>query len=613
MPSQPQRQRRRAGGAAAAKSGNRGLLALVEEAARLQQLTRLAQLGRKEERRNRRLDGQTAGEAEGGEGEEGQDGGRRLRLKDLQLKGTDLFADLQPPPGAGKAEKADMADEDEAAEAEKERAASHRPSSPSTSAASASASTSSSPSVVLSSPFLLFSLAFYPGEVRSAAVEVHNGTEETVHFEWREEGGQDAEEASSASPFLVSHPSHYLLPHSSLSLCVTFAPPSCGLFRRRLRLVRLDEDEEEGVRLQGEVELTLEGVSRDPTQVDDAREGREARRAVMQRLHADTLAVVASVVGSWTHSVPPPPPPPAAQRLLFFRANRSEGLHFHPALVDDWWAVWQAAVALHRPLSRPAMQWDLSVACLRSAIDAVPLRHRLQVPALTARVDALAAASRERPPVHPVRAELLSSLLQQLGCALPAFADSLRRSLHLDEATPWERRAAERRRAEETAAAAATSVPATPKPSTATTAAVPPTTSASSPTAPPPTASPTADSGEGDGGGDGAPLTVSAVPALSAEEERLDAEWRERSLRCGEELRVETAAVLSSAMALFASAASPEGSDAAPSAETVDRQPALPRPFRCVVVEAEAPVEVADSKKGSKGKVTGKAAQGPKP
>ena len=542
-PPNPLAPRRRSSFKAKAKSSSSHLIGLVQEAARLQQLIRLAQLGRREAPRARgdeeelpQLGGVLSGRAEEA------DGRSRLKLADLLIKGTPLFSDLHPPPPPPPPP---TVEEAFAQSSPQEAAEVGRP--------LGAERSSSSPSLFLSCRVLSFSgLVFYPGEVQSRHLQLHNMTDSTLHFEWVDTAGRADEDAMSASPFLLSPSSHYVLPHSSLSLCVTFAPLSCGVFRQRMRLVRVDGDDEEGEVKQEEVELRLEGVSRDPTLVDEAIRGVEARREVMTQLHSHVGGLLSSVVKGWVTSLPAPPPPPSEQRLLFTRVNGAAPLYFHPSLIEQWWEVWESVKALYPPLTRPHLQWDLSVEALRGAIEAVPFRHRSLVPSLISRVDELTSASKERPPIHPARVHLFSSLLKEVARTLPSFAESLRTSMQLNEPSPWERRAAEKKVTEVDLLSPASATPSLPDATVAVAGAV---TVAAVAVVAESQPQPSLDTA--------APSVV--VSPLTAEEERLDSEWRERSLRYEEDLRVETSAVLSAAFAHFASQAQPEGSDAAPS------------------------------------------------
>ena len=620
-----QRQRRRSIKAQkAAKSGSSQLIGLVQEAARLQQLIRLAQLGSRDQRRGENAEdpSQQGGFINAGNNE--VDRRDRLKLADLLIKGTPLFSDLLPPPPPPPPP---AVDEDESPQLTAREAGETQRS------LKGEESTSIAPSLFLSCSLLSFSgLVFYPGELQSRHLQLHNQSNSTLHFEWVDAGER---EGTTASPFLLSPSSHYVLPHSSLSLCVTFAPPSCGVFRQRMRLVQVDGDDEGEEELRGEVELRLEGVSRDPTLVDEAFRGVEARREVMSGLHSHMGGLVSSVVKGWVTSIHAPSPLPSEQRLQFTRMNREQRLHFHPSLIGQWWEVWEKVKSLYPPLTRPHLQWNLSVEALRGAIEAVPPRHRSLVPSLLERVELLSTASKERPPIHPARAHLLSSLLKEVVRSLPSFAGSLRSSLQVNEGKPWERRAAERKANEVDPSAITTAVnppsatPALPDAtvpvtSTATTVAVP----VAAEALPQPAL-------------DGVAAPPVVVSPLTAEEEKVDAEWRERSLRFEEDLRVETTAVLSAVFSHFASQAQPENTDAAPSlieTETVTATPApptaegevkekaegeveksvaavlLPRPFRSVVVEVEVAEVVVDPKKGKtdKGK-GGKPAQPPSP
>ena len=227
-----------------------------------------------------------------------------------------------------------------------------------------------------------------------------------------------------AAPFVVSHPSHYLLPHSSFSLFIAFTPPACGFYRQRLRVVEVDRDgdadgscdEEE---LEVEVELVLEGVSTEPALMDvRARSAAAAACSrVMAALHSDTSALLSSMVRGWVADAPAPRPTEGEQRAMFSRLNRSAALHFHPSLASAWWALWEDVRSLHRPLQRPSMQWNLHVERLQVAIQSLPARHRTAVPALQLRLDELRESARERPPIHPVRAALLSSVLSSIALA----------------------------------------------------------------------------------------------------------------------------------------------------------------------------------------------------
>ena len=666
----------RGGGASALRaqpSSSRALLSLVEEATRLQQLTRLAQLGASQhsrrssttDRRRRQTEDAEEVEEEAeweGQWEGGSAAGSRLKLGDLLIRGTRLFDDLQPPPlregGAGQ-----------------EKRWTAQPSAPSASSPlltsplpppSLSSASAASPSVLLACPSLLSfpARSWYEGDVDSGVVELFNCTDRTLHFDVLavdEEGSELPSVGGYSGPFLVSHPSHHLLPHSSFSLLITFAPPACGMYRQRLRVVQVDGDSDaEGCE---EVELVLEGVSAEPTLVDGWARSAAACSRVMSDLHSDPSALLTSLVGGWVGDVAAPRPATSEERAVFSRLNRSAGLHFHPSLASAWWALWEDIRALHRPLQRPSMQWNLHVERLQVALQQISTQHRSAVPALQLRLDRLREAAHERPPLHPTRTALLSALLSSIALALPPFAIDLRASLGLSEQPPWEQRRAERERQakereEQRLQSAALSHP---------TAA----------------AQSNAEGGEGadrEGrpsaaelvhgvgatlwaaedavlvGGLSAGAAAAALDAVTDAELLADADWRERESRCSRELQAEAAAVLSAALALFAARATPMGSDAAPMESNdggggggggggdgrgdgdaeeemesggstvvvgcgaaaavgggggLSASSSLPRPFRVVAVaSAEVEAPVAESKKGKSNR--GKAATTPK-
>ena len=524
---------------AASPSSSRALLALVQEAARLEQLTRLAQLGGAPKGRRR-----TRGADEDADADDG-----RLQLSDLLIRGSDLFAHIDPPePQQPRA--AAAADDSGAA------AATASAGEPSTAAASTRA-----PAVCLSRAGLSFRLSFSEGCTASALVDVRNASASTVHFRWTDADG-GAEGAPSA--FVLSAPELFVLPRSSLSVCATYAPLHPGVHRQRLRLTPVDVDDESDARDQDGGEqstlLVLEGVSSDPAVLEPARAS-AARRTVMAALHAHCAALVTvrARAGRSAEDAAALRPPASVQRALFTRLNGGARLFHHADLSAQWWALWEDARALHRPLERAALQWDMDADTVRRAIDAVPARHRDRVAALSGRLEELRAAGAARPPVHPARAQLLSGLLSAVARGLPTFAQSLRASLRHCEAAPWERRAAAAEAERVGGLSSADGPPAEPQQS-------------------------------------------------SAEEARGDAEWREREQRYREEVAAEARAVLLAAVGAFAQRAQPEGSDAEPEAAaeaeaeaTAEAEAAeLPRPFRVVLVEPEPVEPTPDSRKPKK-------------
>ena len=579
------------------QSSSRALVSLVQEAARLQQLTRLAHLGRRGHKRRSRGPQREARDGEAEEEEEGEkepvQGGvaaARLKLSDLLIRGSPLLAELTPstPAPGGEATRA-----------------SRLMTPPSSSSSSllppSSASSSASPGLLACPSLLSFpARPWYEGEVESRTVQLSNSTDRTLHFDIAavEEGpaglaGGGGGAGGPSGPFFVSHPSHYLLPHSAVSLFISFAPAGCGVYRQRLCVVEVDGESADAC----EVELLLEGVSAEPALLDNRGSSASACRRVMSDLHSDASSLLTSLVGGWMADAAAARPLDAEQRPSFTRLNRAAGLHYHPNLAPAWWALWEDVRALHPPLRRPAMQWSLRVQQLQDALHTAPARHRGRARQLQQRLEQLKEAARERPAVHPARARLLSSLLSALARALPSFASELQASLQLSEQPPWAARRAER---EQRVAEAGEQL----QPSA-----------------------------------EGAVQQLQQPPVEQAgaakgdseEETRADAGWKELRLQWRVELHAETAAVLSAALDLFAARAQPEGSDKAPTVGNDDEEaqlpttadgtapqllnidhsgqavsgsgPGLPRAFRRVApAEVEVETAVAEAKKGKSSK-----------
>ena len=404
---------------AAARGGGGGGGGLVEEAARLAQLTRLTMLGRRHGARLRggRRKQQAGNEGDGEQAEEAGSG-----LSELIVVGRPLFEQLTPPPLSPSP--ATAAADSGGAVGSELKAAEGREDDGSLAAAS--------PVLMLSHSLLSFHSRRDGQAVQSLPLLLHNASARTRHFTWTAAAASSS--SSPSSCFLLSPHSGCVLPHSSLPLCASFAPPACGSYRQTLKLQLRDEDgEAEGEEAQagqaataalGLSVLVLTGSCDEHTRAERAEEGERAKAGVLREL----LAL--PPVAQRPQSSPPPPLAASAERLLFTQRNGAARLHFHRALMPHWRLLWEEVKSRHRPLQRAAMQWSLQAEELRAAIAALPARHQQPhssaADGLLSRYDALRLQAEERPQPQPARCRLLASLLAAFAAALPPFAVGLR-------------------------------------------------------------------------------------------------------------------------------------------------------------------------------------------
>ena len=373
---------------------------LVEEAARLAQLQRLTLLGRSSGARLR--GGQQAAEAGGSSG----------GLSELIVVGQPLFEQLTPPPLPEQA----AAEGEGAVDSQQAAVGTEQPD---------SNALLRCPALVLSQSLLAFRCRRGCDSVPTLPLLLHNSSPRTRQFSWTA-----AASSPSSSPFLLSPDSGFVLPHSSLPLCVSFAPSTCGSYRQTLRLQLRDEDgeEDEGHTAAAALPLlVLTGSCEEPAGSEREAEVEEAKGRVLRSLLAAHPAVRPQP------SSPSPPPASSTERLLFTRRNSAMRLHHHRQLMPHWWRLWEDTRLLHRPLQRQAMSWSLEAEQLRAAIAALPARHQQpHSPAadgLLARYHELRLQAEDRPQPHPSRCRLLSSLLSAFASALPPFAAGLRLEL----------------------------------------------------------------------------------------------------------------------------------------------------------------------------------------
>ena len=413
---------------------------LVDEAARLQQLSRLGTLGSKEPAHRRQQPSEQTAAAEQDEA--------TLRLGDLIVRGTALFDCLDPPPPPPAPSTA------AAAGSHVELAAAVH-----TTAESGADEAESGPlplSFVLSCSSLSFQQAHFPADKQSAHLTLHNPTASTLHFALSRLCQQSAFDACTAPlparpSFVLSHSTGHVLPLASIELCATFAPPAAGLWVERWQLAHVDQDGESQP-LAAAV-LTLTGSSHPPPARHSSalasqsiargdslltppsltqRQQPEQDNAVLSPFFSSSSSSSSSAAVGFAG---------AALRAAFCSANGDRRLHFHRWLMPQWWRLWHDVRQLHRPLDRQRMEWQLSARHLQAAIEQLPRRHSQRQSALRGRLDELQALAAVQPRPHPARTALLASLLTALSAALPPFGCQLRLVHKLSLPPPWEGRA----------------------------------------------------------------------------------------------------------------------------------------------------------------------------
>ena len=431
----------RAARALAAAGGHQSVAAvrLMDEAARLQQLSRLGTLGSKgkvHRTQHGSLDDSIEHAVPHDEDE------ATLRLGDLIVRGTPLFDNLEPPPRLAPSATV-------GADSELQSAAGH------TSGKTAGMECTDESGVlqslrvdlplsfVLSCSSVKFQQIHFPRDKQSAHISLHNTTHSTLHFAFNRLSYRCAFEQCSPqlparSAYVLSHPTGVVLPRACIDLCVTFSPPSFGVWIERWQLQQIDHDgESQSV---ADTTVTLTGSSH-PTLANHNRlsatqPSADSSARTKQQYSLDALSGSTAVDSLSDGEL----------RCAFSRANGGLRLHYHRSLVTEWRRLWHDVRMLHRPLDRQRMEWQLSAQQIERAIEQLPRRHRHRQPALHGRLTELQALAAVVPSPHPARLAVLSSLISSLATALPPFASQLC-LLHKHTLTPpWEVRAREAER-----------------------------------------------------------------------------------------------------------------------------------------------------------------------
>ena len=433
-------------------------LQLVEEAGRLQQLSRLGTLGVRSKAKATGQEQTAAVDDAAAEDEEAM-----LRLGDLIVRGTPLFDGIEPPPLPSKAatEAALLTSRggDSAADEAGVSAVSEQQ----------SVGAEVALSFVLSRSNVAFQQRHFPGSKCSAFVTVHNPTASTLQFAFSRLPHHSAFDACSPhlpgrSSFVLSHPAGYVLPRSSLELCVTFAPSAAGVWTERWLVEHTDRDGESHtlapatLSITGTSQATVAPHNNNNNNTNSntpySRGGQtppSAPHTLRSIRQEETVAASfhssSSLSSSELPSAPRPSTLPDSElRSAFCAANSSRRLHFHRSLMAHWWSLWSDVRQLHRPLDRQRMEWRLSAQQIEHAIDQLPRRHKPRQAALHARLEELQALAAVVPTPHPARVALLASLLAALASGLPAFASQLRLVHKHTQPPPWETRARDRER-----------------------------------------------------------------------------------------------------------------------------------------------------------------------
>ena len=410
---------------------------LMDEAARLQQLSRLGTLGRKE-KAHRGQQSTSRDRSEVAE-ERGVDEAT-LRLGDLIVRGTPLFDNINPPPQSPTAAATG------AAASEHRSAADHTADSR---CADSDGSEVEPVSFQLSRSYIAFQQTHFPHVKQSAHVTLHNSTRSTLHFALSRVPHQSAFEACSPplparSSFILSHPVGYVLPLTSIDLCVTFSPPASGVWLERWQLTQTDHDGESQPVAAATVTLTGTSHPTPPPHNHTAVSQHHTDQQTMLDLLSTTTQQSSQPSASHTDGLPSSATgttSDAELRSAFCSANSSRRLHFHRWMMPQWWRLWNDVRQLHRPLHRQTMEWKLSAQHIQHAIEQLPSRHTERQSALTARLNELQALAAVIPAPHPARLTLLASLMGALVAALPPFASQLRLLHKHTLSPPWEDRA----------------------------------------------------------------------------------------------------------------------------------------------------------------------------
>ena len=547
---------------------------LMDEAARLRQLSRLGTLGSKGRARATQQSGSTDREEQTAAQDEED---ATLRLGDLIIRGTPLFDNLDPPSPSALAR---------AAASDSKLALGHVSlNEADNTVVSPQANVDASLTFNLSSDSLTFQHVNFPHDKRSQHVTLHNSSRWSLHFAFSRLSHQSAFEMCSPglparSAFVLSHPVGHVLPLSSIAVCVTFCPPAAGVWVERWRLTQIDYDGES--QPLADATFMLVGSSYPtlaPRNTAAASQwchdssGPSLLTSSVEQLGWQNAEVSASALSA-SHS-PADVLSVAELRLAFCRANDSRRLHFHHWLLPEWLRLWHDVRRLHRPLDQQRMEWQLSAQQIEQAIERLPRRHKQRQSALTARLSELLALAAVRPAPHPARQTLLASLLSALATALPAFASQLRLVHKNSLPPPWENRA----RARETQLMALED--------TAATAAMGRETDEQRQQR----------DGDGvDGEQQQQPLPAQQQPEEAARahelEERADSEWRQRQSDYQQRLENESRLVIAAIVNAFEACAGAMGSDQPPPeaeqlSEDAPRAQLLPVAFPTLVVETE--------------------------